>query len=292
MFRKITIFSILFLLLAAGMVSFFSIQLRPSDLPNYTKMMQDCNELHSKKALERSPAHQARSGVRKEIWAMDGDERNHMSLFSEGSDLIVHQKKDKFEAVEELQNLEFTMEKGEHRPKIKANRGNYSISDFQTFELAEEVVLSETNGLTAQGGSCLYKDGKAILYPKAPYTHCTLTSPEDRIDAMRISFDYAAKELVCEGNVRLRSMRVQGKESFAIAETLSYKPDEKRIVLTSSYPKRVLFWQDDMRLSAREVHICPDPDTKLETIEGIGDIHFAFDLAEESAIHEFFRSRL
>lgn len=356
MFRKITIAAFFLILLCTASVCYLSIQIRPSDAPSYKKLIQESAELRSKKALERAPAHQVRKGVQKDIWTLSGNDRSHLQLNSEGSDLIIQQKKEKFEAIEHLQNLECSVDQGDHSPHLKADRATYSISDFQFIELTDQVEISERSGPCARGGSALYRKGKAILYPKVPNLRCSLSFKEDLIEAKRIEFDLEKEELFCDqpigtlfqnpiyfsassmtwrrpkneialegtvqiehlnemkaegssalvtyqgefqcthfslkGNVSLQSNRIDGKESFALADALSYNPTEKLFILSAEAPKKVLFWQDDLRLSANEVRIRPDPNTKLDSIEGIGDVHFAFDLEEENAIHEFFRNLL
>ena len=89
-----------------------------------------------------------------------------------------------------------------------------------------------------------------------------------------------------EGNVRLFSPRIQDKESFSIADRISFDPREQKLILSSVPPKRVLFWQEGFSLSAPEVHIKRDLLTRKETIEGKGDVHFAFDMEEKNIIEQ------
>ncbi len=95
-----------------------------------------------------------------------------------------------------------------------------------------------------------------------------------------------------KGAVRLLSTRIDGKESFALADALFYNPKNRVLILTADSPKKVLFWQEDVRLSASEVHIQRDPKTGKESVQGVGDVHFAFDYEEENAFHNFFKNLL
>ena len=61
------------------------------------------------------------------------------------------------------------------------------------------------------------------------------------------------------------------------------------MLLSSEAPSRVLFWQNDLQLAAPQIQIAPDSSTSLITVQGIGDVHFSFDLNEENAIQEFLR---
>ncbi|MDE3046456.1 MAG: hypothetical protein KGJ02_07420 [Verrucomicrobiota bacterium] len=98
--------------------------------------------------------------------------------------------------------------------------------------------------------------------------------------------EYSPEVILLTGNVHLISALIQGKESFAIADALTYRPQEKLFVLESKSPKKVLFWQDGTRLSAERVNIRRDQITQVDSIEGVGDVHCSFDLAEERAIQE------
>lgn len=89
-----------------------------------------------------------------------------------------------------------------------------------------------------------------------------------------------------EGNVRLFSPQIQDKESFSVADQIAFYPQERKIILSSLPPKRVLFWQEGFSLSAPEVWIERDPLTGKETIEGKGDVHFAFDSEEKNIIEQ------
>jgi hypothetical protein len=90
---------------ASALAYLLLIQVRSSDTPRYRRLVQESAELRSRRALEKSPAHQLREGVQKDIWAIDGSERLHFRLTSGYSELTLRQKKDKVEAVEELRQI-------------------------------------------------------------------------------------------------------------------------------------------------------------------------------------------
>ena len=90
---------------AAAALFLFHIRIRSSDASKYRKLVQESAELRSRRALEKHPAHQMREGVQKDIWAIDGTERLHFRLNSGYSELTLRQKRDKFEAIEELQQI-------------------------------------------------------------------------------------------------------------------------------------------------------------------------------------------
>lgn len=89
-----------------------------------------------------------------------------------------------------------------------------------------------------------------------------------------------------EGNVRLISSRIQDQESFSIADKIAFSPQDQKLILYSNSPNRVLFWQEGFSLSAPEIHIQRDRSSQQETIEGKGDVHFAFDMEEKNMIEQ------
>ncbi len=91
-------------------------------------------------------------------------------------------------------------------------------------------------------------------------------------------------QLIVEGNVRLISSNFQGKETYAIAEKAYYSLTDRQLLLTGSSHRNVLFWQDGFCLTAPEVHIERD----LEKVQGIGDVHFTFDLEEQNYFEQIF----
>jgi hypothetical protein len=100
--------------------------------------------------------------------------------------------------------------------------------------------------------------------------------------------------LYCDGTVRLISSCIQDQESYALAEQLVYFPAMRTMILTSRAPNRVLFWQKsgNITLSAPEVHVRFDPQTKRESVSGIGDVRFRFNFQEENTIEHLFSKYL
>jgi lipopolysaccharide export system protein LptA len=88
-------------------------------------------------------------------------------------------------------------------------------------------------------------------------------------------------------NVRMFSNQIQNKESFAVADKIQFFPEDQRMTLTATSPKRVLFWQEGVSLSAPEIHIQKDPATKEPFVQGKGDVHFTFTLEEKNIIDQF-----
>jgi lipopolysaccharide export system protein LptA len=132
------------------------------------------------------------------------------------------------------------------------------------------------------------KKGEVEFNGSVHIEHIGQMSAESDFGLLTYPEEFEPDFLYLKGNVKLLSSRIQDKESFALADELTYRPKEKIFVLSANAPKKVLFWQNDIRISASEVHIRRDRKTGSESVEGVGDVHFAFDLEEENILREFF----
>lgn len=168
----------------------------------------------------------------------------------------------------------------------------FSFFQIQEIRFFDQVEIATIQDLLARGGSALYKLGTLTLFPTLPTASCKLYRGEEEIHAQEIRFELPTETLHLKGNVLLHSTRIKEKESFASADSLLYRTREKTLTLSSIPPKKVLFWQDGLSLSASEVQIKQDPETEEETIEGFGDVHFTFDLEEQNFIKKFIANYL
>lgn len=295
--------------LFAILIYWFYVRIRPEDPANFEKLVQESFELRTRRALEQEPAHQKRQEVQKDIWTQN--ESRHFQIQSQGSDLTISQKKDKIEVIERLQNVrchiqnEFTLtaDEGiytfpshqfiaEKNCKLVQNQ-NWMNGERIQFDLIEETVSYENpQGHLASGP--IDFSAKRLFWDKRANQLYLLDDVEicqpGAFTLLAYHGTVALEELkptliILEGNVRLISSRIQDKESFAVADTLTYNPVDKTLLFSAK--KRVLFWQEGLTLSAFEVLIRQD-----QTVEGHGDVHFTFNLEEQNTIDEFFKQYL
>jgi hypothetical protein len=99
--------------------------------------------------------------------------------------------------------------------------------------------------------------------------------------------NHAPKLIEITSNVRLFSPSIQNKDTFALADTIFMNLENNTLILIANAPKRVLFWQEGVTLSAPEIQIHKDPVTNEESIQGKGDIHFTFSTEEKNIIDQF-----
>lgn len=230
----------------------------------------------------------------------------------------------------------------------------FSYLENQKIEFFHEVIIKMIEGLSAQGGSAIYKTGSLTLYPEIPKIYCHLYTEKNQIHAGEIVFDLIKEQILCkhakgtvyldedvpllfstdhllwkkheekieleqnvhieqtgkfsiqantanlillnknkpsfveiEGDIHLFSPSIQNKDSFAVADRIHFSPIQQTMTLSAKEPKRVLFWQEGVSLSAPEIIIEKDPLTGEEFIQGKGDIHFTFNTEEQNIIDQF-----
>lgn len=304
MFRILALISLLLFALY-----WFHIRLRPEDAAFYQKLVQESIDLRHQRALEETPAHQKRQDVQKDIWTQN--ETRHFQIHSKDSDLTLSQKKEKIEAVEQLKEIECTIENGF---TLTAGEGIYTFPSHQFIaqknchlvqnqnqidgtrihlDLVQEIVTYDNPKGFLASGPLHFSAQKLIWDKKAAILHLTQQVHIEQPEQFTLVADLGTVQLndlqptlvILEGNVRLIASRVQDKESFALADTLTYDPIQKTLLFSAE--KKVLFWQEGLSLSAPEILIRQD-----QSVEGHGDVHFAFDLDEQNFIDELFKQYL
>lgn len=102
------------------------------------------------------------------------------------------------------------------------------------------------------------------------------------------------ESILFEGNVHFISKESLPMKTVGFAESVRYFPSEKKLVLKSPAPKKVLLLQEEnsLQLTAPEIHISKDPFTSKEQAQGIGEVRFTFQTEEEKKLVEFFEKHL
>jgi lipopolysaccharide export system protein LptA len=93
--------------------------------------------------------------------------------------------------------------------------------------------------------------------------------------------------LALKGNVKISS---KSQDRCGIADRLSYNPTTRTFILGADPGKKVLFIheQENIRISAQEVHITQDPETKKQTVKGIGNVQLALTNEEQLILNKHF----
>jgi hypothetical protein len=140
MFRRTLIFFSFFFIVTCALAYWDHIRIRTRDHIAYETFVKDNTAQRARHALENHPATQNREKVQKDFWIMQNHQRQHMRILSQQSELIVHERKGKLEAVEKLKGLECWFQEAENR------------SILQMPQVSEQ----EVRHLTAQEGIYFY----------------------------------------------------------------------------------------------------------------------------------------
>ncbi len=103
--------------------------------------------------------------------------------------------------------------------------------------------------------------------------------------------DNTIKTIDLEDSVKFIYKKDANTLGYGIADKILYSPESKIIKLSCLEDKKVLFWQDDesIHLSANAIVI---DQKEKESIKGIGDVRFTFNVDEENILNEIFSEYL
>lgn len=100
--------------------------------------------------------------------------------------------------------------------------------------------------------------------------------------------------LVLRGNIVLFSRDPQKPQRCGIADRVSYSPSTRTLILAANPNKKVLFSdeEENLRISASEVHLIFDPATQKRTVKGVGNVQFTFTPEETNLLQTIIPSFL
>lgn len=127
MFHRTLAYFSLFFLATCTIAYFDHVRLRPKDRFAYDRYVSLNSAQRARHALEIHPATQHREQVQKDFWIPQGHQRQHLRILSQQSELVLHERKGKLEAVEKLRGLEcWLQEIGASGSILKKNALNES----------------------------------------------------------------------------------------------------------------------------------------------------------------------
>lgn len=252
-FPKAAALGICSLLFCAAVLYLKLIAVHEQDKAAYRELMQESLKLHSKHSLMTEPAKEIRSCVRKDIWTAKNGKESHIRIESQDSDLTLSQKGHSLEAKETFCKMRAAVQKEVGVSPVYQIEAETGFYQFPSDRLAARDVKIFT-----EDHFYLQADQAEITDPDLP--------------------------LKLEGNIRLKSLAQQDKETYAAADKASYCPKKRLFILSGSEGKNVLCWQNGSTFSAPELHIQQDE----KTIEGIGDVRFSFNMEEKKYFESIF----
>ncbi|MBS0620201.1 MAG: hypothetical protein JSS61_01920 [Verrucomicrobia bacterium] len=163
------------------------------------------------------------------------------------------------------------------------------------------LVYKDAGGLShkllTSGPIHIDKERLIATVQGAPKEQLYYEEAELAVYADHASLEYALSgenleptSLTLKGGVRLFSHDAEKPPRRALADKLSYSLSTRTLILSANPGNKVLFSDasKQMRLSAPEVHITFDPESKQQQVKGVGKVQLTFTPDEESKFQKLF----
>ena len=150
---------------------------------------------------------------------------------------------------------------------------------FDKDKLHANLDSPEVDGSTPRDKQLYYQEEEIAIYADSAALEYSLSG-----DTLEPTL------LTLKGNIRLFSHDSQKPPRCGCADRLTYSLTTRTLILSANAGKKVLFWDETqgMHLSAPEVHITRDQETKLQHIKGVGAVQFSFTPEEQSKFQQLF----
>jgi len=125
------------------------------------------------------------------------------------------------------------------------------------------------------------------------YSETEITAIGDKIEA-----DYTLSQntlqpvsIALKGDVHLYAHNAAKPARCGIADRVTYSPQTRTFILGADPGKKVLFINDEenLRISAQEIHVTEDPGTKKQMVKGIGNVQLTFSVEEEEQMQKLLK---
>lgn len=157
---------------------------------------------------------------------------------------------------------------------------SHGILSFDREKNLGTVESPLVNGVIPENLQLSYQEGEmSILADKA---HIEYTEENGTFQPISVSL---------KGHIKISSRSTGTKPTrFGLADRLTYSPTTRTFILGADPGKKVVFANDEenLRISAQEVHITQDPTTKKQTVKGLGNVQLSLSAEEEATLNKFF----
>ena len=130
--------------------------------------------------------------------------------------------------------------------------------------------------------------GEQLLYEEE---EMTLRADKAQIHYKEEAQGISPASVELEGRIQIYSKEKEGPSRRGIADLLTYDPDTRTCILKAHPGRKVLFMrdQDQLRISANEVHIFYDPVSKEQQVRGVGHVTMSLSPEEQNLLNQVFR---
>lgn len=155
---------------------------------------------------------------------------------------------------------------------------SHGILSFDRERKLGTVESPMINGVVPEELQLSYKEGEmSILADKA---HIEYTEENGSFQPVSVSL---------KGQVKVAASGDKPSR-YGLADRLTYSPTTKTFILGADPGKKVLFVnnEENIRISAQEVHITQDPTTKKQSVKGLGNVKLALSTEEQLSLNKYF----
>jgi len=184
----------------------------------------------------------------------------------------------------------YLFQKDKHLVGFKS-LGNTTLTYLNTHQLVSHGVLNFdrerklgtvesplANGAVPEELQLSYTEGDiSVLADKA---HIEYTEENGAFQPVSVSL---------KGHVKIASAG-DTLSRYGLADRLTYSPTTRTFILGADPGKKVLFvnTEENIRISAQEVHITQDPTTKKQSVKGLGNVQLALSSEEQLSLNKYF----
>jgi hypothetical protein len=150
---------------------------------------------------------------------------------------------------------------------------------FDKEKLLATILSPEKDGVVPKDKQLYYEEAEVAVFADSAALEYAVHA-----DAMQPS------QLFLKGNIRLFSHDPMKPPRYGVADRLTYSLTTRTLILSANPGKKVLFWdeKEGMHLSAPEVHITYDAQTKQQMVKGVGAVQFSFTPEEQNKLFQLF----
>jgi len=141
-------------------------------------------------------------------------------------------------------------------------------------KLSATIDSPSTQGAVPEGKQIYYEEGEMAVW-----------GDKAQIEYSLEGGSFQPVSISLKGHVRLAD---EGSKKCGVADRLTFSPQTRTFILGANPGRKVLFAneEENLRISAQEVHITEDPMTKKQSVKGIGTVQMVFSTEELETIQK------
>ncbi|MFS8564576.1 MAG: hypothetical protein LVR00_09900 [Rhabdochlamydiaceae bacterium] len=156
----------------------------------------------------------------------------------------------------------------------------FGTIDINQKKLQAAILSPVIDGVTPQHLQLSYQEEQVTVFGDVGNIEYTV-----------INNTFQPISISLKGNVYLFSHDAAKSRAYGVTDRLTYSPTTRTFILSADPGKKVIFIneEENLRLSAHEVHITEDPSTKKQSVKGIGSVQLTLSSEEEALMQKILK---